>query len=193
LLIFSGLGVSARRAAAWLPAPQARVTRPTTEGHAPRTHPPALGKQHFKKGRLHPRHQTPAQLRDLIARIDRDTRFPIRRILAQLGRDGITCGPARVRRIMAARQLKALQPRSFQPRTSDGRADRPSPNLLDGKPPPTATNRVWAGDITFKTLRLHRSLLQHPPPPLIARLPHSCRNRGPDPLREINNPWSINR
>jgi len=76
-------------------------------------------------------------------------RYGYRRIRAQLGRDGITCGPARVRRIMAARQLKAIQPKSFQPRTSDGRADRPSPNLLEGQPLPTAPNRVWAGDITF--------------------------------------------
>ena len=34
------------------------------------------------------------------------------------------------RRIMHERGLKALQPKTYVPRTSDGRADKPSPNLL---------------------------------------------------------------
>jgi putative transposase len=76
-------------------------------------------------------------------------RYGYRRIGAQLARQGITCAPARIRRIMASRQLKALQPKTYIPRTSDGRADLPSPNLLEGKPLPEAPNRVWAGDITF--------------------------------------------
>lgn len=35
------------------------------------------------------------------------------------------------------------------PRTSDGRADKPSPNLLLGQPLPAQPDQVWAGDITF--------------------------------------------
>ena len=45
--------------------------------------------------------------------------------------------------------LHALQPCTYVPRTSDGRADAPSPNLLDGQPLPARPNAVWAGDITF--------------------------------------------
>lgn len=61
---------------------------------------------------------------------------------------GVTCAPARLRRLMAQRGLRALQPKNFLPKTSDGRADRPSPNLLEGVPLPTAPDRAWAGDIT---------------------------------------------
>ncbi|MEQ1854258.1 MAG: DDE-type integrase/transposase/recombinase, partial [Chthoniobacteraceae bacterium] len=33
--------------------------------------------------------------------------------------------------------------------TSDGRADKPSPNLLLGQPLPAKPDQVWAADITF--------------------------------------------
>ena len=60
----------------------------------------------------------------------------------------ITCAPARVRRLMAQNGLRALQPRSFAPKTSDGRTHAPSPNLVAAEPPPTRPHRAWAGDIT---------------------------------------------
>ena len=50
---------------------------------------------------------------------------------------------------MAQRGLRALQPKNFVPKTSDGRADKPSPNLLGGQPLPELPDRAWAGDITF--------------------------------------------
>ena len=50
---------------------------------------------------------------------------------------------------MAQRGLHAIQPKTFVPKTSDGRADKPSPNLLSGQPLPAAPDRAWAGDITF--------------------------------------------
>jgi putative transposase len=76
-------------------------------------------------------------------------RYGYRRIGAELADEGVVCAPTRIRRLMAARGLRALQPKNYVPKTSDGRADRPSPNLLAGQPPPTAPNRAWAGDITF--------------------------------------------
>lgn len=76
-------------------------------------------------------------------------RYGYRRIWRELADAGITCSPARVRRIMAERGLKAIQPKTYVPRTSDGRADKPSPNLLVGKALPDRPDRVWAGDITF--------------------------------------------
>lgn len=76
-------------------------------------------------------------------------RYGYRRIWKELADTGITCAPARVRRIMAQRRLKAIQPKTYVPHTSDGRADKPSPNLLVGKDLPDRPDRVWAGDITF--------------------------------------------
>ena len=76
-------------------------------------------------------------------------RYGYRRIHSELSDQGITCAPARIRRLMQERGLKAIQPRTFVPQTSDGRADRPSPNLILDQPLPARPNRVWAGDITY--------------------------------------------
>lgn len=76
-------------------------------------------------------------------------RYGYRRIWKELADTGITCAPARVRHLMAQRRLRAIQPKTYTPRTSDGRADKPSPNLLVGQPLPDRPDRVWAGDITF--------------------------------------------
>jgi transposase InsO family protein len=76
-------------------------------------------------------------------------RYGSRRLAKELSEQGVTCSAARVRRLMAQRSLRAIQPKNFLPKTSDGRADKPSPNLLSGQPLPEAPDRVWAGDITF--------------------------------------------
>lgn len=76
-------------------------------------------------------------------------RYGYRRLAAELADRGVKCAPARIRRLMAQRSLRALQPKHFVPKTSDGRADKPSPNLLANQPLPTLPDRVWAGDITF--------------------------------------------
>jgi putative transposase len=61
----------------------------------------------------------------------------------------VICAHARLRRLMRQRGLRAIQPKNCLPRTGDGRADRPSANLLAQQPPPTQPNQAWAGDITF--------------------------------------------
>jgi transposase InsO family protein len=76
-------------------------------------------------------------------------RYGYRRVGEELSDRGMTCAPARVRRLMAQRALHALQPKNFLPKTSDGRADKPSANLLCDQPLPQAPNQTWAGDITF--------------------------------------------
>ncbi len=50
---------------------------------------------------------------------------------------------------MKQRGLRAIQPKNFVPKTSDGRADAPSANLIAKHPFPTAPDQAWAGDITF--------------------------------------------
>jgi transposase InsO family protein len=91
------------------------------------------------------------ELGDLIETVFRRhrRRYGYRRLAAELAERGVTCAPARIRRLMAQRGLRAIQPKNFIPKTSDGRADRPSPNLLSGQPLPEAPDRAWAGDITF--------------------------------------------
>jgi putative transposase len=76
-------------------------------------------------------------------------RYGYRRIVKQLAAEGTTCAHSRVRRLMREHALVALQPKTFTPKTSDGRADAPSPNLLLGKPLPSKPNETWAGDITY--------------------------------------------
>jgi putative transposase len=92
-----------------------------------------------------------ASLGDLIEAVFRRhrRRYGYRRLAQDLSDRGVTCAPARIRRLMAQRALHALQPKTFVPKTSDGRADKPSPNLLSGKPLPEVPDRAWAGDITF--------------------------------------------
>jgi putative transposase len=92
-----------------------------------------------------------ADIGELIEAVFRRHRRPYgyRRLAQVLSDRGVVCAPARIRRLMAQRALRALQPKNFLPKTSDGRADKPSPNLLAGQPLPEAPDCAWAGDITF--------------------------------------------
>ena len=76
-------------------------------------------------------------------------RYGYRRIGEELSDAGVVCAPDRIRRIMRQRGLRAIQPKTYVPKTSDGRADQPSPNLLLDQPLPAKPDQVWAGDITF--------------------------------------------
>jgi len=92
-----------------------------------------------------------ASLGDLIEAVFRRhrRRYGYRRLAQELSDRGVSCAPARIRRIMAQRDLHAIQPKTYVPKTSDGRADKPSPNLISGMPLPSVPDRAWAGDITF--------------------------------------------
>jgi transposase InsO family protein len=69
---------------------------------------------------------------------------------AEVQADGHAVGRWRIRRVLKAHGLRAQQPRSFVPRTTDSDpAVRAAPNRLLGQPAPTAPNRVWVGDITY--------------------------------------------
>jgi putative transposase len=75
-------------------------------------------------------------------------RYGYRRIGSEIADQAIVCAPARVRRLMTERKLTAIQPKNYVPKTSDGRADKPSENLLLGQALPEQPDHVWAGDIT---------------------------------------------
>ncbi len=85
-------------------------------------------------------------------------RYGVRRIVAELKADGaladgMAIGRRRVRRVMREHQLRAIQPKSYVPRTTDSRhGKRASPNLLWGAALPQAPNRVLVGDITYLPL-----------------------------------------
>ena len=91
------------------------------------------------------------RISDLIEAIFRRhrRRYGYRRISEELSDAGEVCAPDRIRRIMRQRGLRAIQPKTYVPKTSDGRADKPSANLLLGQPLPARPDQVWAGDITF--------------------------------------------
>ncbi|WP_201986528.1 hypothetical protein [Hymenobacter rubidus] len=74
---------------------------------------------------------------------------------AEVYAEGHAVGPWRICCVFHARGLRAQQPRSFVPPTTDSDpAVRAAPNRLLSQPASTAPNRVWAGrarqgDITY--------------------------------------------
>ncbi len=80
-------------------------------------------------------------------------RYGSRRIVAELTAQGTAVGRRQVRRMMRERDLRAIQPKSFVPRTTDSRHGlRASPNRLPGALMPQEPNRVLVGDITYLPL-----------------------------------------
>jgi len=77
-------------------------------------------------------------------------RYGTRRLRAELHAQGHRVGRWRIRRVLKAHGLRAQQPRSFVPRTTDSDPSvRAAPNRLLGQPAPTAPNQIWVGDITY--------------------------------------------
>jgi len=57
-------------------------------------------------------------------------RYGTRRIKAALAKSGVKAGRLGIRKIMKEQGLKAMQPKSFQPKTTDSKGTAPAPNLL---------------------------------------------------------------
>ena len=100
--------------------------------------------------------------RELIPRISavfwrHRRRYGARRIAVELAREGIACGIARVARLLKRQGFQAIQPRSYQPRTTESRHRLGyNQNLLVGRAPPSGANEVWVGDITYIPLVARR-------------------------------------
>lgn len=77
-------------------------------------------------------------------------RYGARRIAATLQQQGIHVGREQVGRVLGSLGLKAIQPKSFVPRTTDSRHTyRISPNLLLERSSAQRPDEVWVGDITY--------------------------------------------
>jgi transposase InsO family protein len=81
-------------------------------------------------------------------------RYGARRIAMELSHRGASCGVARVAKLLEKQGLRAIQPKSFTPRTTNSRHRLGySPNLLRDGAAPQSVNAVWVGDITYIPLR----------------------------------------
>jgi putative transposase len=81
-------------------------------------------------------------------------RYGARRIAEELKDRRIVCSAKRVARVLKNQGLRAIQPKSFVPKTTDSRHGLGfSPNLLIDADEPTAVDRLWVGDITYLPLR----------------------------------------
>lgn len=77
-------------------------------------------------------------------------RYGARRLAVELQSMGYSCCREKARKIMVKLQLKAIQPKSFKPRTTDSRHRLGySPNLLLDGVELSRFNEVWVGDITY--------------------------------------------
>lgn len=83
--------------------------------------------------------------------------YGIRRICAELKEKQVHIGKHKCRRVMKQQGLKAIQPRSFVPRTTQSRHPYIiSPNLLKDRAAPVRPDEVWVGDITYIPLAAGR-------------------------------------
>jgi len=77
-------------------------------------------------------------------------RYGSRRISKSLGKSGEKVGRYKISKTLRQYGLKAIQPRSFVPKTTNSRHTyQISPNLLLDRNKPQKPNEVWVGDITF--------------------------------------------
>jgi transposase InsO family protein len=93
-----------------------------------------------------------AQLAPLVRIIFRKhrRRYGARRIARELQEGGHPCSIRKVSKVMRSLGLRAIQPKSFVPKTTDSNHRLGySPNLLLNAADPTGIDQVWVGDITY--------------------------------------------
>ena len=80
-------------------------------------------------------------------------RYGSRRVQKALQDEGIEVGRHRIRRLMHQQNWRAIQPRSFVPRTTDSSHGlRACPNLLLALGQSIRPDQAWVGDITYLPL-----------------------------------------
>jgi putative transposase len=100
----------------------------------------------WQRHRQQPRAELAWQVavREVLA--DHSQHYGTRRLRAEMQAEGHVVGRWRIRRVLKAHGLRARQPRSFVPRTTDSDpAVRAVPNRLQAQPAPSAPTRSgWA-------------------------------------------------
>lgn len=77
-------------------------------------------------------------------------RYGTRRIVKTLSKEGLNVGRHKVSKLLRENGYKAIQPRSFVPKTTNSKHRYPiRPNLLQERSPPVSPDEVWVGDITY--------------------------------------------
>ena len=109
----------------------------------------------WKRGSIHvlksAKHELAQQVKDVFE--EHRSRYGAIRISKELQARGIKIGRHQTQTLMKMQGLKAIQPKSFVPKTTNsshslGR----SPNLLLDRNPPNQPNEVFVGDITYIAL-----------------------------------------
>ncbi len=106
----------------------------------------------WRRGGPSRRAREDAELKPVIREIfwEHKRRYGARRIARELSSREKRCWVGRVGRLLEEMDLKAIQPKTFRPRTTDSRHRLGySPNLLLASPPPRRINHIWVGDITY--------------------------------------------
>ena len=86
--------------------------------------------------------------------VQHQRRYGTRRLRAELRAQGHRVGRHRIRHALRRRELVAVQPRAFVPRTTQSEhGPRVSANHVLDRPKPTAPDQVWVGDITYLPLQ----------------------------------------
>ena len=81
-------------------------------------------------------------------------RYGSRRIKVAISENGINISRKTVVKLMREEELKALQPKSFVPKTTDSNhGKRVAENLLLNKSKPDAPDLIWVSDITYIALK----------------------------------------
>jgi transposase InsO family protein len=110
----------------------------------------------WRSGKPSPRASHDDELAPLVRAIfwKHRRRYGARRITSELADLGQHLSPRRVAKLLKNQGLKAIQPKSFVPRTTDSRHRLGySPNLLLETPEPARIDELWVGDITYVPLR----------------------------------------
>lgn len=107
-------------------------------------------------GALTPRAAETNRLREEVAAIfwQHKRRYGARRIARELADRGVVCSPQRVAKVLKKQGLRAIQPKSFVPKTTESRHGLGyNPNLILDSPEPDRVDQLWVGDITYLPLR----------------------------------------
>lgn len=108
--------------------------------------------QRWKEFELSPMEEDDMKLQPLVVSIFRQhkRRYGTRRIVDQLRDGGHSLGRRRVAKLMEKAGLKAIQPKSFKPKTTDSRHRLGyNENLILDLKEVNGTNRLWVADISY--------------------------------------------